>query len=408
MNLIFVNRFYYPDESATSQMLTDLAEYLASYGYEVTVICSRAVARGVARELPSTEVINGVSVLRTGWRETGRRGVTSRLAAYLSFMVSGGIATWRAASWNSCVIVKTDPPLMGVVIGLVCKGRRCSLVNWLQDIFPEVAVVYRRSLAMFLISAPLRWIRNQSLKHARKNVVLGSAMHAVLLKEGLCEARVCTIPNWSKRDLIYPCSRSDNSLRAKWGLGLKFVVAYSGNLGRVHDLSSIIAMASSIAGHSDIQFLIIGDGAQLLDLQRKVRDYGLSNVMFKPFQSRNLLRESLGCADLHITTLKKDMEGFVLPSKVYGALAAGRPLLHLGDPNGEISTMLRAHECGDGFSPHEFESAANFVVDLARSTDKASRLGANARRLFLSEFDFAVSSLKWRKLLDDIAARHSN
>lgn len=400
MEVIFVNRFYYPDESATAQMLADLAEQLVRSGYSTTVICSRSCYRASDSNLASRESVNGVRVIRTGLSFLPASGILSRLISYLTFMLAAGWNACRLSNSNSCLVVKTDPPLMSVVGWVVCGLRKCVLVNWLQDIFPEVVFALHGRKVTPVLGAMLVKLRNWSLRAAYRNVVLGDAMRKVLLAEGIPDSRITIIPNWSCGSALYPTPVAENRFRKSWGLADKFVISYSGNLGRVHDLTAIVDLASELSNNDKIVFLIIGDGAQLEAIRDNIRQRELNNVLFKPFQMRQDLRDSLGCADLHITSLKPNMEGLVLPSKIYGILAVGRPIIHLGDTEGEIATLLSENDCGRCFSAANINGISAYIEGLADRSDVLRRLGSNARKLFLDRYEFRHSAKKWRSVLD--------
>src|SRR5262249_20173242 len=148
------------------------------------------------------------------------------------------------------------------------------------------------------------------------------------------------IENWCDGQAVKPLPAQANGLRAEWGLSDRFVVGYSGNLGVAHEFETIIEAADMLRERRDIVFLFVGGGARLQHLNDQVRQRGLQNVVFRPYQARARLTESLCVPDVHLVCLRTDMEGLVVPSKFYGVLAAGRPCLFIGDPEGEVALAL--------------------------------------------------------------------
>jgi hypothetical protein len=177
VKLIFLNRFFHPDRSATSRMLSDLAFALAERGRAVCVITSRQRYDAPADTLPPTETVHGVSVYGVWTSRFGRANLLGRAIDYATFYLSAAWRLWRLARSGDVVIAKTDPPMLSVIAAPVCRLRGARLVNWLQDIFPEAAQAV--GVGGRVARTPyglMRWLRNGSLTAAHMNVVLGERM----------------------------------------------------------------------------------------------------------------------------------------------------------------------------------------------------------------------------------------
>ena len=230
--VVFVNRFYAPDESATSQMLTDLAEALARSGIEVEVLCSRQLYGDAGAYLPATEVLRGVSVRRLATTRFGRESLVGRAIDYATFYLCAGVCMLVRLRRGDVLVVKTDPPLLSLVGWLAARCRGARLVNWLQDLYPEVASRLALSPVPRPVEALLRVARDRSLATARVNVVLGTSMREYLIGRGIAAARISICENWADEGRLRPLAASRSELRGRLGLGDRFVAAYSGNLGR--------------------------------------------------------------------------------------------------------------------------------------------------------------------------------
>ncbi|NJN70174.1 MAG: glycosyltransferase family 4 protein [Nitrospira sp.] len=241
---IFVNRYFYPDHSATSQLLSDLAFDLASRGQDIHVITGCQLYGNAQASLPVNESIRGVQVHRVQTSRFGRTKLWGRMIDYLTFYLG---ATWRLVRLirqGDIVVAKTDPPLMSVPAAWAVKLKRGVLVNWVQDLFPEVAT----SLDVYGVrfAAPmLKRLRNQSLRFGRSNVVLGEIMAERLRGEGVPSDRITIIENWADGEAIQPIDKRHNPLIKEWGLEGKFVLGYSGNMGHVHEFKTMIDAAES-------------------------------------------------------------------------------------------------------------------------------------------------------------------
>jgi colanic acid biosynthesis glycosyl transferase WcaI len=222
----------------------------------------------------------------------------------------------RLLERGDVVVPMTDPPLISVPAAIVARLKGGRVVNWLQDIFPEVAGELDFKPLSNLIGPALAWCRDRSLAMASCNVVLGEVMAARVAGRASQKARVQVIHNWSSGESIRPIAAEQNPLRREWGLDGKFVVGYSGNMGRAHDFASLLEAAGRLSNRADVVFLLIGGGHQKAQLEETVRRHALTNVMFRPYQPREMLMYSLTAPDCHIVSLKPSLEGLIVPSKV--------------------------------------------------------------------------------------------
>ncbi|WP_295455980.1 glycosyltransferase family 4 protein [uncultured Thiodictyon sp.] len=447
MDLIFLNRFFYPDHSATSQLLTDLAIHLATRGHRVRVVASRQAYVDAMARLPAKETVRGIKVYRVWSTCFGRVGLAGRAIDYLTFSLSAGWRLRRLARNGELVVVMTDPPLASVLAQWALAGRRTRRVNWLQDLFPEVA----EALAVRGLSGRIgRWARHardRSLCGAVVNVAIGERMAERVRAAGVSGRRVRVIHNWADAEAIRPLARQANRLRCDWGLEDAFVVGYSGNLGRAHTYTALLQAAQLLDGLGTVDevaaqgstvtdpvsgndvpvdgrgpsapgaaatagaalvrpvvFLVIGGGLLWRTLRAEVARLGLRNVRFVPYQERAALHLSLGVADVHWISLRPTLEGLVVPSKFYGVAAAGRPVLFVGDADGEIARLLAAHDCGLAVAEGD---GAGFAAAVRRWRDDAAfweRQGANARRLLEDRFAQERALAQWEHLLGEVAA----
>ena len=398
MKVIFVNRYYAPDHSATSQMLTDLACALASE-FEVHVVTSRQRYDDPAASLPRYELSHGVSIDRVYATTFGRASLAGRALDYATFYAAAALRLLHLARRGDTIVAKTDPPLISVPAGWVARLRGAQLVNWVQDMFPEVAAELGLSVGRGAVGAALRSLRNASLCRAAANVALGSRMRDRIAAAGVPRERIQVIPNWADGLALQPAMAGTNPLRGEWGVGDKFVVGYSGNFGRVHEFQTLIGAAQTLRERPEIVFVLIGAGAQKALLETEASIQGLSNLVFKPYQPRSRLGHSLGVADVHIVTLRPELEGLVVPSKFYGIAAAGRPTLFIGDPDGEIGSIVRETECGLCIAQGDVKGLAEALSSLRDDPETCERMGRNARRAFEVRFDKTIAVGAWRSLL---------
>lgn len=398
--IVFVNRYFYPDQSATSQLLTDLAAALVQAGGRVHVICSRQRYDDANARLPATDVIRGVVVHRVWGTCFGRDRLWGRALDYGAFYLAGTVAMMRLLNRGDIIVAKTDPPLISIPAMAVAKIRGASLVNWLQDIFPEVATALSANPFPRVLDSLLRRLRDWSLHSARFNVVLGERMQARLQQAGVSLAKIRVIPNWAEAAPAAPKMVECSDLRARLELSNAFVVGYSGNLGRAHDFRTVFDAAQLLRSETDIVFLMIGGGATMAQLQRSVTDAGLDNFRFLPYQSRELVSDSLAAADVHWVTLVPSLEGLIVPSKYYGILAAARPVVFIGDADGELARDIRSAVCGDAVAIGAAQELATLLQKWKADPQRRSLMGRNGHQRYLEQYCAARAFKQWSLVIE--------
>jgi glycosyltransferase involved in cell wall biosynthesis len=375
LKVIFVNRYFHPDHSATSQMVSDLAFHLASRGWEVGAITSRQRYDDAGARLPPRETVRGVAVRRVWSTTVGRHFLPGRAVDYLTFYLSAMLAMMNER--RATIVAMTDPPMLSVVsVGAAALGSAArpgadapTLVNWIQDLFPDVATALGMRVPRFV-----RRIRDWSLRKAKKNVVIGESMHA---------PQRTVIHNWADASL-HPVDIPHH----------RFTIGYSGNLGRVHDGSTMLGAMNRLRGEP-IDLVLTGGGAKL----DEVRAANLPNVRIQPYAPREKLSESLSAADAHLVTLLPQVEGLVVPSKFYGILAVARPVLYVGANDGELARLVREHDCGIAVESGDADGLAGAIRALASDRERARAMGLRGRALYEKRFAPAIAFAEWEKVL---------
>ena len=401
--LIFLNRFFAPDHSATSQILGDLAFALAESQRDVHVVTSQQLYDDPQANLPAKDVVRGVNVHRVSSTHFGRSALAGRGVDYFSFYASMWRRILTLAQRGDVLVAMTDPPLTSVPAMHATKRRGAHLVNWLQDIYPEVAI----KLGVPLVKGPggqvLAFLRDASLKAASANVVVGERMAEYVMSRGIPPDRVHVIHNWSDDEQISPVDNADNPLRREWGLSDKFVVGYSGNLGRAHEFETILGAGERLRNDPRIMFLFIGGGHRMDELARIVKQRRLeSTFRCIPYQDRTLLKHSLCVPDIHWISLNPAVEGLIVPSKFYGIAAAGRPVIAIMARDGEIARLVQQHKCGLVIEPGHFDALATALVRLSTDRSSLAAMGLRARAVLDAQFTRRQAIDRWRNVLDQL------
>ncbi len=399
--LIFVNRYFFPDHSATSQILSDLAFDLAGTGREVHVITSRQIYDDAKADLAAHEIINDVNVHRVASTQFGRGALLGRSIDYVSFYRSVRRRLAALAGQGDIVIAKTDPPLLSVAAMGAVRRNGAVLVNWLQDIYPETAAVLGVSLMRGPLASSLTAPRNRSLRQAEATVVVGELMARRVANLGAPAARIHVIANWCNDEDIRPIAPEQNPLRRQWNLAGKFVLGYSGNLGRAHEYRTLLGAAERLRHDARFIFLMIGGGKRFAELEGAVKERRLDrSFRFMPYQEQAMLPYSLNVPDAHWLSLNPKLEGLIVPSKFYGIAAAGKPVIFIGDEKGEIAQLVEQYSCGTAIATGDTDKLVGTVQKWSNTPVIVAQMGMRARAMLDAHYTRRQALARWRELLD--------
>jgi glycosyltransferase involved in cell wall biosynthesis len=395
--VLFLNRSYWPDTEATGQLLTELCEDLAQT-FAVTVIAGQPNdnSAGGQYRRRGTEVRHDVRIRRVWHTRFPKKYLPGRICNYLSFLFSSLWAAWWMKR-PDLVVVETDPPLLCLIGWYLQRRRGAKLVIYLQDIHPDIGIALGKIRNGPLIRA-LRRLIFHAYRGADRVIVLSRDMQRRLVKSGVDPQRVVCIRNWVDADQIRPV-KSDNPFRKQHGLSNEFVTMYSGNLGLCQRLDDIVAAAAFLRGRTDILFLLVGGGALERELKEQVAELGLSNVRFLPYQPKVKLAESLSAANLHLVPLDPRVASCLMPSKLYGVLASGTPLLAIAPDDCELAELTRDNAVGVVVTPGDPEALADAVRQLADEAWDLGEMGRRARLLALAQYDRKRSTESFGKML---------
>jgi glycosyltransferase involved in cell wall biosynthesis len=386
VRICFFNRSYWPDQAATGQLLTELAEDLvARYGHDVTVVAGRALNAAVEEGagwrggLIGREAHKGVTIRRANGTRMRPGRFVARATNYVSYFAAATVASF-GVDRPDVVVSLTDPPFVGLAGLWTARRTGARFVYLCEDIFPEVAALIE-DFQNDAVNGVLDRVNRYLLRHADAVVALGDRMRRRLVEEkGADPARVEVIHNWADCDAILPGPRDNRFARAH-GLVDRFVVMHSGNVGLSQNLEVLIDAADRLRSREGLTIAIIGDGSKRHALEAMATARGLDNVRFFPYQPKALLHESFATADAFVVSLKSGLEGFIVPSKVYGILAAGRPYIAATDPSAEPAAIVREGACGLVAAPDDPAALADAIATLYDDRVATREMGARARRV---------------------------
>ncbi len=378
--LSILTQFYPPDYAATGQLIAELAVQLQRLGMRVKIFTGQPGYAFQKSTAPQKEINRGVQIRRTRTTQIWSKRIRGKALNGLSFCFRAGLHLLRSVNRSQVILITTAPPYLPILgyLANLCFGQH--YVCLLYDLYPDVAV----ELDIVSPKHPLvkLWdgINRKVWKKADAIIVLSSTMKdRITAKCPEIKGKISVIQNWADSQFIKPIDKQDNWFARQFGLQEKFTVLYSGNMGRCHDMDTIMEAAIQLRDEP-IQFVFIGGGAKRETCRKKVHELGLNNCVFLPYQDKTVLPYSLTACDLSLVSVSAGMEGIVAPSKFYGVLAAGRPVAVVCESHSYLRQLLEESKCGAAFENGEGKQLAQFIRLLALDPQLAARMGKAGRQ----------------------------
>ncbi|MGH2971494.1 MAG: glycosyltransferase family 4 protein [Gaiellaceae bacterium] len=394
--LLVLNQYYWPGFEATAYLLSQLCAALAG-DFDVTVITGKLA---IPRADPGRTVHDGVEVVRVRSTAFDRSNLPLRALNYVTYLAG---SLWRGllATKPDVVLCMTDPPVIADIALVVARRFRVPLVVVSQDVFPEIAVELKRLESKPLIGA-LRALIGFYLRRADRVIAIGETMRARLEEKGASRERITVIPNWVDTGAITPAAK-DNDWSREQGLADSFVVMHSGNVGHAQNLDALVRATTFLRDLDDLVVAVIGGGARRSALVELAERLETDDVRFFDYQPRELLSLTLSAADVHVVGLARGLAGYVVPSRLYGILAAGRPVIVAADAESETARVVLGERCGVVVPPGRPELLAQTIRAAHDGELDLAEMGRRAREYVVREADRLVAFDRYRSMLRELA-----
>lgn len=391
-NLTIISQHFQPSTAATAQLITDLASGLAFKGHEVQVITATP-NRG--EDLPE------LHTFRSPYSFPENTNILSKSFNGLIFVVWSLFVSITRRRNNEVLLVLSNPPFIGIV-GLIMRLLlRVKYVFVLQDIFPRSAQLTGVLPARGPVSNAWVFVIKQVCKYSHKTIVLSHAMRSRCLSQfQLPSNQVSVIHNWAVEQAL-PIVKTQNPIAREWNVNNTFTIQYSGNFGRLHEIITLLETARLLEAEN-FHFLFVGGGAKKAQICSYIQYYGLTNVSLHPYQDRSRLPFSLGACDVSAIGLIPGSEDTVAPSKLYGIISSGKPVLLLARHSTEIAQLIKANECGIVLDPGDPVGLAESLRYLIRNPEILQRLSVNARKTYSQYFGIDKSLHSYHVLISEL------
>lgn len=405
MRVLLLNQTFHPDIAATAQHAHDLARHLVAAGHEVVVVTSRSTYGSAGATLAKREIVDGAEVHRVGFSLFGKGGTLSRAVDFGIFYLAA-TARLLAVKRVDVVVPFTTPPLIVGAAWLNRRLRGTPYVYWVMDLYPDLAAALGVMPAGGLAHRVFERLSRRFLRGAARVVVLGRCMRDRVAAKGIDPAKLVHIGVWADKGEVAPraeSEREENRKRVAWGLTGKLAVMYSGNLGLGHDTEAMCDAMRRLRDRADVRFVFVGGGKGLAAVKAFAEREGLANVRFEPYQPREELGESLTAGDVHLISQKAELTGMLVPSKLFGVMAAGRPVVFVGSEEAEAARVVAESRCGAAV--REGDGAALAAAIERYAADPAERIAAGERgRAALEErYDRSIACAAWERVLREVA-----
>ena len=410
--LLVYAHYYYPDVASTGQILTELSEGLKER-FHVTVICTVPSYTGETTSYYKKhkyyfEVINGVYALRIRVPKFRKNFSISRIINIVSYFLSALVATLKLGK-QDYVFTISQPPVLGGLLGVIgSKLKRARFVYNIQDFNPEQIMAVNFTGNRLITDTMMRFDK-WSCKCADKIILVGRDMIETLQNRfpGK-ELPYVHINNWIDEKTIVPFPPEDEEVQAfkkRYGLDGKFIMMYSGNLGLYYDLAGLIRAFEDFKDEKDVIFAFVGGGSVKEELEEFVSKNNLENVIFIPYQDKEELVYSLNAADVHFVVNAKGIKGVSVPSKLYGVMAVGKPVLGVLEKGSEARLIIEESSCGKVVEPEDYEGFKALIaenIELYRNDpEKLREMGISGRKFLDSRLSRDISINKYT---EEIAA----
>ena len=382
MRLLLINQFFWPDTAPTGRFLLDVTRAVETEDIKMTVICG-ASGYGTTDDTPCPPV----RILRPSATRFSR-DVVGRVLSYASFLAGAVVAGFRIGRPDT-VVTLTTPPLTSVFGRMLKLSRGCRHFVWEMDVYPDIAVdvgtLKLRSMLTCIIGALADWSR----RNADGIIVLGEEMKVRLIARDIPEHKIHVAENWADGKDISPRPFPEGPL----------AVHYSGNFGLAHDIDTIFGVIKQYANDPRFKFIFAGGGSHRQRVEYFCREQGIANALFRPYSSRTELGASLAEGHLGLVTQLPQTCGSIVPSKTYGIMAAGRPILYIGPREGTPARIIDRFQCGWQVSPGDHQGLVHLLETLDSERHLIFQAGARARHAFEKYYDRPIATARIVKIL---------
>jgi glycosyltransferase involved in cell wall biosynthesis len=398
--LSIITEFFPPDYAATGQLIEELVKQLEKQGVKIRVFTGQPGYAFTNDKAPALEQLGNINIQRSRSTQAWSGRIRGKAINGILFTLRSFLHIIKNVKGNDVVLLTSAPPFLSIAgyLGHLLLGF--PYVCLMYDIYPDIAI------ALGVVNknhwlAKFWWTINRKIWQKSKGIIVLSPT----MKERVVEIcpqiadKVSVIQSWGDPDFILPIAKKDNWFAKEHNLDSKFTVLYSGNMGRCHDMGTILATAQQLK-NEPIQFVFIGGGPKRESFMENVNRLGLKNFLFLPYQDKNVLPYSLTACDLSLVSIEAGLESLITPSKLYPALAAGRPIGAICPKNSYLRQLVADGGFGASVDNGDSNSLSMFILKLKSDRQLAEKMGNASRQYLQSHFTLEIIAKQYIKALE--------
>jgi colanic acid biosynthesis glycosyl transferase WcaI len=379
--LLIINQVYLPDPAAVGQYVADVAEEMAKRNWDVMVLTANRGYDEPHIKYPRTEVLHGVSIHRLPLSSFGKRSILIRSLAGFIFIIQCSFIGLLQRNIDR-ILVSTSPPFSPLAAVFIKIVRKAPIIYWIMDINPDQMIQLGQISEGSIVTRLLNRLNQIILKSADNIITLDELMAKRIKITKDVSKKISVITPWPLQSYIEEIPHAENHFRKKHGLDDKIVFMYSGNHSITNPLDTLLQAALELPDYPDIIFMFIGGGVKKQVVDVFIQNEKPSNIISLPYQPLNTIKYSLSAADIHVVSIGNEVVGVVHPSKIYGAMAVGRPILYLGPDKSYISDVINKYKIGWHVNHGDVDRMIDTIKMIASlPSDQLDAIGKRSKEL---------------------------
>jgi glycosyltransferase involved in cell wall biosynthesis len=397
---LLVSQVFYPDQVSTANLFTILSSILAEDNVEVEVWSAHPSYMEIKRQ-PSFVEYNGIKIYylpSTNFRKTNLAG---RFCNTLTFTVSVSVKVLFSKE-KTTIWTHSTPPFLGIVLSFICPVKKRKFIYILHDIFPAGLIRLGKVSAKNPLIRFWHFLFIRSLNKSHRIITNGRDLNKWVIENCKLSAdKVSYIPNFQNDAIIFPQEFKNNKFIIEQKLTNKFIVQYSGNMGLWNEMRTIGKAVKSKP--ENVIFIFVGGGMRKEELLDEISDENAGNIILLPFQAVEDFNNILNASHVHLVTLKDKLDGIAVPCKIYGILAAARPVIAMVPQNSEIAFLVKEENCGIVLDPTDIEGLLNSIELLKNDDSLRIKYGQNGRAAFEKKYSARIIAKRYSDLLSELS-----
>ena len=392
-----ISELFYPEKDATGYLLTQICEGLTEQ-FDVNVIAGPPSYTNEEVKFVKEEVYNGIKISRVKNFNLGKDNLVARFLRLSILSIKFAFVVIRRVPKNSKLLIVTNPVPLLILMSIISKFKRIKLYILVHDVYPENMVSAGLIKKGGIVYKFLRWIFKRTFARAHKLIVLGRDMKDVFEKKSLSEIHI--VGNWAENEIIFPKPKNESKILHEKELQEKLIFLFAGNIGRVQGIKSLMESIGKIE-NENIHFLFAGGGAMESHIKEEIEKEQLKNITMLGRYNRVDQVNILNACDVGIVSLSEGMYGLGVPSKTYNLLAAGKPILYVGDTGSEIDLLVKESKIGWSVPSDNSEELVKMITQIYESKNTISEMGKTSRNLAETKFTKSKVCSRFNQILSN-------